>query len=135
MTKHILIVEDDYAIQEMLQARLAMEGYSLSLARDGQEAMERLETTIPSIILLDLGLPHMNGYALLEALEKQRPDLSLPVIIMTADPQEPARLAQKPVTIFPKPFALHALVAAIKKAINVKEEDGLNHHTILSKGV
>jgi DNA-binding response OmpR family regulator len=135
MTKHILIVEDDYAIQEMLQARLAMEGYSLSLARDGQEAMERLETIIPSIILLDLGLPHMNGYALLEALEKQRSDLSLPVIIMTADPQAPARLAQKPVTIFPKPFALHALVAAIKKAISVKEEDELNHHTILSKGV
>ena len=118
MTQQILIVEDDPAIQEMLQARLEMEGYSLSLARDGQEALEQLERAIPSIMLLDLEMPRMNGYVLLETLEKQRPGLFLPTLVITADPHAAAKLAHKPVILFPKPFSLRVLIAAIKEIMN-----------------
>ena len=90
MTEHILIVEDDENIRVMLQTALEMKAYSLSFARDGLEALELLQTTTPSLILLDLNLPRMNGYALLETLEKQRPELSLRIIIITADAQAAA---------------------------------------------
>jgi CheY-like chemotaxis protein len=118
MTEHILIVEDDEDIRIMLQAGLEMEGYRLSFAGDGLEALELLAAASPSLMLLDLGLPRMNGYALLEALERQRPDLPFPVIIITADTRAAVRLAQKPVKIIPKPFSLYSLFATIAETFN-----------------
>jgi len=123
MTEHILIVEDDENIRVMLQTALEIKAYSLSFARDGLEALELLQTTTPSLILLDLNLPRMNGYALLETLEKQRPDLSLRIIIITADPQAAARLAQKPLKIILKPFSLSALFTIIAETFKVGEEN------------
>ena len=123
MTEHILIVEDDENIRVMLQTALEIKAYSLSFARDGLEALELLQTTTPSLILLDLNLPRMNGYALLETLEKQRPDLSLRIIIITADPQAAARLAQKPLKIILKPFSLSALFTIIVETFKVGEEN------------
>lgn len=122
MTEHILIVEDDENIRAMLQTALEMKAYSLSFAGDGLEALELLQTTTPSLILLDLNLPRMNGYALLETLEKQRPDLSLRIIIITADSQAATRLAQKPVKIVLKPFSLSALFAIIAETLKVGKE-------------
>ncbi len=118
MAGHILIVEDNEDIRTMLQAGLELEGHRLSFAGDGLEALEQLASISPSLILLDLGLPRMNGYALLETLEKHRPDLSVPIIIITADTRAPARLAQKAVKIIPKPFSLYALFAAIEETLN-----------------
>jgi CheY-like chemotaxis protein len=127
MTEHILIVEDDEDIRFMLQAALETETYSLSFARDGLEALEELQTTSPSLMLLDLGLPRMNGYALLDALEKWQPDLSFPIIVITADPQAEARLARKPVRVVPKPFSLNALLALVREMLKVgKVHDGSN---------
>jgi DNA-binding response OmpR family regulator len=136
MTEHILIVEDDDDIQLMLRAGLEMQHYRLSFARDGQEALELLASIPPpSIMLLDLGLPRMNGYALLEALERQRPDLSLPVIIITADPQASARLAHKRVTVVTKPFSLYALFASIEETLHaVREEASRPHFASLENG-
>ena len=128
MTEHILIVEDDENIRVMLQTALEMKGYSLRFAGDGLEALELLQTTTPSLILLDLNLPRLNGYALLETLEKQRPDLSLRIIIITADLQATARLARKPVKIVLKPFSLHALFAIIEETLKVGKENAIDPH-------
>jgi CheY-like chemotaxis protein len=128
VTKHVLIIEDHYDIQEMLQARLEIEGYSVSLARDGQEALEQIEIAIPAIILLDLSLPRMDGSAFLKALEDQRPELSLPIIIITANPQAAAKLAKKPAAILPKPFSLQSLITAIKEALTLSEAGLINYY-------
>jgi len=128
MTEHILIVEDDENIRAMLQTALEMKAYSLSFAGDGLEALELLQTTTPSLILLDLNLPRMNGYALLETLEKQRPDLSLRIIIITADSQAATRLAQKPVKIILKPFSLHTLFAIIAETLKACKENVIDPH-------
>ena len=128
MTEHILIVEDDENIRVMLQTALEMKAYTLSFAKDGLEALELLQTTNPSLMLLDLNLPRMNGYALLETLEKQRPDLSLRIIIITADLQAAARLAQKPVKIVLKPFSLRALFAIIEETLKVGKENAIDPH-------
>jgi CheY-like chemotaxis protein len=121
MTKHVLIVEDHYAIQEMLKFSLEMNGYSVSLAKDGIEALAFLENTTPAIMLLNLNLPRMDGYTLLETLEKQKPDLSLPIIIITGDPQAATRLAQKPYKLVPKPFPFHSLLTIILETLNVEK--------------
>jgi DNA-binding NtrC family response regulator len=73
-------------------------------------------------MLLNLNLPRMDGYTLLEALEKQRPDLSLPIIIISGDPQAASRLAQKPFKIVPKPFPFHSLLSIIQETLKVDKE-------------
>lgn len=122
MSKHVLIVEDQYAIQEVLKFSLEMQGYSVSLVEDGLAALAFLENTNPSIMLLNLNLPRMDGYTLLEALEKQRPDLSLPIIIISGDPQAASKLAQKPFKIVPKPFPFHSLLSIIQETLKVDNE-------------
>jgi two-component system, chemotaxis family, chemotaxis protein CheY len=106
----------------MLQSALEMKAYSLSFARDGLEALELLQTTTPSLILLDLHLPRMDGYAVLETLEKQWPELSLRIIIITADAQAAARLAQKSIKIIPKPFSLHVIYVLIEETLKSGKE-------------
>jgi CheY-like chemotaxis protein len=122
MSKRVLIVEDHDGIKEVLKFSLEMNGYSVSLAEDGLEALALLENTNPSLMLLNLNLPRMDGYTLLEILEKQRPNLSLPIIIISGDPQAAIRLAQKPFKIVPKPFPVHSLLTIIHETLNVDKE-------------
>ncbi len=118
MSTRVLVVEDHSIIREVLQTILEMEGYSVSLAGNGREALVQLEAALPSLILLDLGLPVMDGYTFLKILEEERPELCLPIIIITADTQAAAKLAGRPVKIFPKPFSLQHLMAAVNEALN-----------------
>lgn len=125
MTKHVMIVEDHTDIQMLLQVQMERTGYTTSLARDGLEALELLATEVPSIILLDLGLPRMDGYALLEALEQQQFPLAETVIVLTADQQAVSKLADKPVTIVGKPFAFSRLLAVIDSLMKGKTKQAL----------
>jgi CheY-like chemotaxis protein len=119
MSKHVVIVEDHFAIQETLKFNLKMNGYSVSLAKDGLEALALLENTHPSIMLPDLNLPRMDGYTLLERLEKQKPELSFPIIIISGDPQAATRLAQKPYKLVPKPFPFQSILTIIQETLTV----------------
>ncbi len=115
MTQHVLLVEDHLDLQMILQTRLELAGYTVSLAQNGLEALEWLEKKIPDIILLDLGLPLMDGYAFLEVWEKKELHITLPIIVLTADQQAVAKLAKKAIPVFTKPFAFERLLEAIKR--------------------
>ena len=81
----ILIVDDDQEILNLLELALTDEGYSVSRASNGQEALDVLEVELPGVILLDLMMPVMNGWALCQEI-KSRDDLrDIPVILMSAD--------------------------------------------------
>lgn len=79
----ILIVEDDQALSQVLQKKLEFNGYEVSVAPDGEVAMAELGKSKPDIILLDIVMPKMNGYEVLEKLHSD-PSLSqIPVIIIS----------------------------------------------------
>lgn len=82
MTQTILVVEDDKGLQKYLKELLLDNGYSVTTASDGIEALEALKKNEPDIIVLDLGLPNMSGEAVCLEVRKKYP--SLPVIILTA---------------------------------------------------
>jgi DNA-binding response OmpR family regulator len=82
MTQTILVVEDDKGLQKYLKELLLDNGYSVTTASDGIEALEALKKSEPDIIVLDLGLPNMSGEAVCLEVRKKYP--SLPVIILTA---------------------------------------------------
>ena len=92
----VLLIDDDADARERMRRSLARGGWQVIEAGNGAEALERLDGTAPSLILLDLMMPVMDGFAFLRQL-RQRPDGGLvPVVVLTAKdvtPDERARLA------------------------------------------
>ena len=82
MTK-ILLVEDDPLIYRMYQKVLKLEGFTTDLAKDGQEGLNKLKTSKPDIILLDVMMPKMNGIEMLSKIKADSKTKSIPVIILT----------------------------------------------------
>ncbi|KKR00627.1 MAG: Response regulator receiver protein [Candidatus Nomurabacteria bacterium GW2011_GWF2_40_31] len=81
--KKILIIEDDVFLGDVLNQKLANEGFSTLLARDGREGYEKIKSFKPDLILLDIILPNMNGYEILEAKQKDSGIAGIPVIIVS----------------------------------------------------
>lgn len=84
MKAKILIVDDDPDIVTMLEDRLQASGYGTMIARDGVEALERIEQETPHLILLDLDMPRLAGLEVLKRLPKIKLTEELPVVVMTA---------------------------------------------------
>ncbi|MDO8265061.1 MAG: response regulator [Candidatus Parcubacteria bacterium] len=83
MPKKILFIEDETALQKTLGEVLIQEGYEVISALDGETGMELAETKNPDLILLDLILPKLNGFEVLEKLKENPATKNIPVIILT----------------------------------------------------
>ncbi|MDP3974784.1 MAG: response regulator [Candidatus Jorgensenbacteria bacterium] len=86
--KRILLVEDEPLLGNLLKQRLEKEGFEIVLARDGEEALARLRETKPDLILLDIILPKISGFELLETLQADPQFERAPVIIISNLGQE-----------------------------------------------
>ncbi len=83
MAKKILFVEDEIGLQEALGAKLKSEGYEVLAAMDGKSGLEAAEKEKPDLILLDLILPKMDGFHVLEEI-KNKPSISaIPIIVLS----------------------------------------------------
>lgn len=117
MTQPILIVEDDPAITHFIQMALELQHYPFEHARSGKEAYEKLLTSKPILIILDLGLPDMDGQ---EIITKTRQWSSIPIIVVSARGEEHDKIqaldagADDYVT---KPFSMDELLARIRVAL------------------
>ncbi|MGH9009336.1 MAG: response regulator [Acidimicrobiia bacterium] len=92
----VLVVEDDADTREMLQRMLEREGFSVTQAADGRAGLERVAEARPSLILLDLLMPQMNGFEFLAELQTRPEWRSIPVVVVTAKDltaEEHARLS------------------------------------------
>lgn len=78
----ILIVEDELHIAEGLKLNLALQGYELEIAPDGRSALEKWMTWTPDMIILDIMLPVLDGYSILEKIRLE--DEKIPILILTA---------------------------------------------------
>lgn len=80
----ILIVEDDAAIRDLLVRRLNMAGYDVIFAEDGVRALLASINAAPDLILMDMGLPIMNGWQATERIRKRAETRHIPIIALTA---------------------------------------------------
>lgn len=80
----VLVVEDDIATRDMMRQVLEKEGWTVSEAKDGREALMRVAENPPSLILLDLMMPEMNGFQFAEELCKHKDWRSIPIVVVTA---------------------------------------------------
>lgn len=83
MSKKILIIEDDTFLQGLVATKLTKEGYEISTASNGEEAVRVANEKSPDIILLDLVLPNMDGFEVLEKIRKTELLAKTPVIVFS----------------------------------------------------
>lgn len=88
MDSKILIIEDDHFLSSLMKARLEKEGFSTLQAFDGEEAFNLLKQNKPSLIILDLIMPKMSGFELLENVSVDPQMSQVPVMILSNLGQE-----------------------------------------------
>ena len=84
ISKKILIVDDEPSFAEMLKTRLEASGYNADVAPGGQEGLEMLEKCKYNLILLDVMMPEVDGFEVLESIGKISKNQHTPVIMLTA---------------------------------------------------
>jgi CheY-like chemotaxis protein len=111
--KRILVVDDDDAIRALLITILRRRGMKIDSARSGIEAIERMSSCRYSLILLDLMMPHMSGYDVLERLE-ELPENERPFVLVLTAGGEPRTLSPAIVAgTVRKPFDIELLVDSV----------------------
>lgn len=115
MNQHILVVEDDKDLRDVLQQTLNDQGYLVRLASDGTQALQMIQKVEPDLLLLDLGLPTVKGDTVCREVKKNYPEI--PIIILTgrdttADVVQGLNLGAD--DYITKPFEVEELVARIK---------------------
>jgi two-component system KDP operon response regulator KdpE len=113
----ILVVDDEPQIRRVMRATLTAQGYSIVEARDGQEALEKLRSERPDLVLLDMNMPVMDG---LEACREIRRDSEVPVIMLTvrsAERDKVRALDAGADDYVVKPFGIQELLARVRAVL------------------
>jgi two-component system, OmpR family, phosphate regulon response regulator PhoB len=79
----VLFVEDDAAVAEMYRLKLELDGYTVTIAPDGEEGLKMAKESPPDIVFLDIRLPKMDGFSVLESLRADATLKHIPVIILS----------------------------------------------------
>ncbi len=119
--KRILIVDDKATSRELLGTVLERQGYAVSEAANGEEALEKVRSETPDLVLLDLQMPIRNGYEVLGELRKDAAYAMLPVIALTASAMQGDRekaLAAGFTGYLAKPVALSHLREEIQRLLD-----------------
>ncbi len=118
MNPRIMLVEDDQPILDMMDILLRRLGYEPVLVQDVQEALERVRKDPPALILLDIMMTPINGWAFLEKLREEYNIRELPVLLFTAAPSVDEKIAQMKdpfLGVLQKPVSIPELKAGIER--------------------
>lgn len=88
MPKKILAVDDEKHIVRLVQANLERVGYTVVTANDGKEALQKVEEENPDLVILDVMMPYMDGFEVLQNLRRNPGTRDIPVIMLTAKAQD-----------------------------------------------
>lgn len=125
--KRIMVVEDERVTRRTLEQLLASEGYNITTANDGSEALAEAQHNPPDLILLDLGLPsdpfggaNFDGFGVMLWLKRRMPDRKIPIIVLTArqDPASRKTAMELGADLYlTKPFKVDELFAGIRSIL------------------
>lgn len=117
MQPHVLVVEDEDALAELLQYNLKKEGFRVSVAADGEEAMMLVEERQPDVVLLDWMLPKISGIEVCRRLRNRQETRNLPIMMLTARGEEADRIRGLDTgadDYIVKPFLMKELFARVR---------------------
>jgi DNA-binding response OmpR family regulator len=122
--RSVIIVEDDEDIADSIRYNLEREGFRVRLATTGEDALNLILDRPPNLILLDLNLPHMNGFELCRRLRAESTTTRVPILMLTARADEADKVlglnmgADDYIT---KPFSMRELMARVNAALRRAE--------------
>lgn len=117
----VFVVEDDKFLRELLISKLIAEGFSITSATDGKEALRSLSQPIPDLVLLDLILPDVSGFEVLEKMKSLDQWKPVPVIVLSnldqKEDMDRARALGASDFMIKANFSLNEIIARIKKVV------------------
>jgi CheY-like chemotaxis protein len=130
----VLIVDDNDATCTLVSAILHRD-FLADVANDGNEAIEKVKTKDYAAILLDIRMPHLDGYGVLQFLQSHRPELLRNTLVLTASltSRELDRVRAFPICgVIAKPFEVETLLAAVRQCAGIEGSFGVS---FLSSGM
>jgi DNA-binding response OmpR family regulator len=122
----VLIVDDEEPIRELCRVNLEMEGFAVSEAADGEEAVERACAELPDVVFLDVRMPRVDGWEALRRLKHHDQTARIPVVLLTAGTSDEDQMRgwQSGIVEFvPKPFNPRALGELARRAMEPRDPD------------
>ncbi len=114
----VLVVDDEFGVAEVLDAILTDEGYRVITATNGRQALARIAEHRPDLVLLDYMMPVLDGVAVLRALAADPTAYNLPVVVMSALPEEAiSTLTKRYAAFLRKPFRIKTVLTTIARAM------------------
>jgi DNA-binding response OmpR family regulator len=123
---HILVVDDERDLTELVAINLQLAGYRTTIAHDGVDAIEAIAEERPDLVVLDVMMPRLDGWGVLAALQKDPETRDLPVVMLTALANERDLVRghlSGAVSYVTKPFDLPRLVETLEQALQPLTED------------
>jgi two-component system phosphate regulon response regulator PhoB len=114
---HVLVVEDEGALADLLKYNLEKEGYRVSLAHDGEEALVAADENVPDLVVLDWMLPKAPGIEVCRRLRARQGTRNTPIVLLTARTEESDRIRGLDIgadDYITKPFSMSELLARIR---------------------
>lgn len=128
MPKKVLVVDDDAELVELVSFNLKQAGYSVGTAADGVEALKKVRSLMPDLIILDVMMPELDGFAVCEILRRDSATATIPILMLTALSSELGRMAglgSGATDFLSKPFSPRLLLERIENILKKPENSHL----------
>ena len=121
----VLVVEDDAALRKVLELRLGLEGFDVTVASDGQAGLDALADVDPDVVVTDLMMPRVDGFGFCRGARHREASRDLPIIVLTArqkDGEIERLLELGDITFMTKPFDAPLLTSTLRALTARKRE-------------
>jgi DNA-binding response OmpR family regulator len=123
--KRILVVDDEEDVLDVLRLVLSKNGYEVTTATSGMDALTRAQSTVPELILLDIMMHQMDGWEVLKLLKLDERTAEIPVVILSArvEPKDKIRgLQEGAIDYITKPFAVRDILGKLEAILGRSSE-------------
>ena len=137
-SKNILVVEDDRALAGVLEYNLSSEGFNVTCAMDGQDALNQARAKSPDLVLLDVMIPILDGVQVCQQLRSEPSTMNTPIIMLTAKGEETDQVVGFSVgadDYVTKPFSVRVLLERVKALLRRNERMGDGNDMISVGGI
>ncbi|HEX2342090.1 MAG TPA: response regulator [Vicinamibacterales bacterium] len=128
--RQILVVEDDADLRTLYSSALRVAGYEVESVADGLDALYHLDSELPALVVLDIGLPRISGRTVYEEIASQSRTRRIPIVVVTGDPGDLRE--KKWLCILRKPVDLDALVTTVQDCLERAASRRRTKRTVLA---
>ena len=134
---HILVVDDEADLRELLEMNLSRQGYRVTVAADGRQALRAIAADLPDLVVLDVMMPELSGTEVASRVRSDPRTAGLPIVMLTAKSEEVDEIVGLTVgadDYIAKPFSVKVLVARIAAVLRRTQDRAMDQGVIVRLG-